>query len=95
MTEECELVTVLEEIKGRLEVTTTAIYFVDHTTNREGSTDTYDLKWNLSEIREIHFRRYNLRRSALEFFLVDQTNYFFNFQKEVPLVSLVYFQVLD
>lgn len=42
-----------------------------------------DLKVNLSQLREIHFRRYNLRRSAIEIFLVDQTNYFFNFDIEV------------
>lgn len=83
MKEECELITITEEIKGRLEVTTAAIYFTDHTTHREGSTEAHDFKWPLSELREIHFRRYNLRRSALEFFMVDQTNYFFNFQKEV------------
>ena len=33
----------------------------------------------LSLLREIHLRRYNLRRSALEIFLIDQTNYFLNF----------------
>ena len=31
------------------------------------------------QIRELHLRRYNLRRTALEFFLVDQTNMFINF----------------
>ena len=43
----------------------------------------HDFKWPLSQIREIHLRRYNLRRSALEIFLIDQTNYFLNFKKEV------------
>ena len=42
-----------------------------------------DFKWPLAQIREIHLRRYNLRRSALEIFLIDQTNYFLNFKKEV------------
>lgn len=45
----------------------------------------FDFKWHLSQIREIHLRRYNLRRSALEIFLTDQTNYFLNFNKEVWL----------
>ena len=45
-----------------------------------------DFKLALSQLREIHFRRYNLRRSALEVFLVDQTNYFLNFQKKVCLL---------
>ena len=48
----------------------------------------YDFKWPLSQIREIHLRRYNLRRSALEIFLIDQTNYFLNFKKEVILPRL-------
>jgi hypothetical protein len=34
----------------------------------------------MSVIREVHSRRYLLRRSALEIFLVDQTNYFLNFK---------------
>ena len=42
-----------------------------------------DFKWSLPQLREIHFRRYNLRRSALEFFLIDQSNYFLNFKKKV------------
>lgn len=52
----------------------------------------HDFKWPLSQIREVHLRRYNLRRSALEIFLIDQTNYFLNFKKEVrsPAPSIVY-----
>lgn len=45
----------------------------------------HDFKWPLSQIREVHLRRYNLRRSALEIFLIDQTNYFLNFKKEVMI----------
>ena len=47
-----------------------------------------DFKWSLSQLREIHLRRYNLRRSALELFLVDQTNYFLNFSPKVRDVYL-------
>lgn len=43
----------------------------------------FDFKWPHSQVREIHLRRYNLRRSALEIFHVDQSNYFLNFKKEV------------
>lgn len=42
-----------------------------------------DFQWDLSQLREVHLRRYNLRRSALEFFLLNQTNYFINFTKQV------------
>ena len=47
-----------------------------------------DFKWSLNQLREIHFRRYNLRRSALEFFLIDQTNCFINFPRKVSLWSI-------
>ena len=40
-----------------------------------------DRKWRLDQLREIHQRRYLLRSSSLEFFLVDQTNAFFNFKQ--------------
>lgn len=43
----------------------------------------YDFKRPLSQLRELHLRRYNLRRSALEFFFIDQANYFLNFKKKV------------
>jgi hypothetical protein len=46
------------------------------------------VQWALSRLREVHLRRYNLRRSALEFFLTDQTNYFLNFSTKVCKHSL-------
>ncbi|XP_052812655.1 neurobeachin-like protein 1 isoform X3 [Mya arenaria] len=91
MSEECELVTLQEVIKGRLEVTTTHVYFFDCTTTKEDGGE--DFKWGLPQLREIHFRRYNLRRSGLEMFLVDQTNYFLNFQKKVR--NKVYSRILS
>ncbi|XP_062302263.1 neurobeachin-like protein 1 isoform X3 [Osmerus eperlanus] len=80
--EDCELVTVVDVIPGRLELTTQHIYFYDSSQEKEEGVG-HDFKWPLSQIREIHLRRYNLRRSALEIFLIDQTNYFLNFKKEV------------
>ena len=41
-----------------------------------------ELKISLSELKEIHLRRYLLRPSALEIFLVNRSNYFFNFTKK-------------
>lgn len=38
LVEECELVTVMDVIKGRLEVTTTHVYFFDSQSNREEGT---------------------------------------------------------
>ncbi|XP_051986217.1 neurobeachin-like protein 1 isoform X2 [Xyrauchen texanus] len=82
ISEDCELVTVVDVFPGRLELTTQHIYFYDSSTEKEEGVG-QDFKWPLSLIREIHLRRYNLRRSALEIFLIDQTNYFLNFKKEV------------
>ncbi|KAM6945740.1 LOW QUALITY PROTEIN: neurobeachin-like protein 1 [Aplochiton taeniatus] len=80
--EDCELVTVVDVVPGRLELTTQHIYFYDSSQEKDEGVG-HDFKWPLSQIREIHLRRYNLRRSALEIFLIDQTNYFLNFKKEV------------
>ena len=33
----------------------------------------------LDQLREIHSRRFNMQRTAIEIFLTDQTNYFINF----------------
>ena len=43
----------------------------------------FDFKRPLSQLREVHLRRYNLRRSALELFFIDQSHYFINFKKKV------------
>jgi len=51
-----------------------------------------DFKWSLSQLREVHLRRYNLRKSALELFLIDQTNYFINFTQ--PSLRSVVFRAL-
>ncbi|XP_075464697.1 neurobeachin-like protein 1 isoform X2 [Ascaphus truei] len=90
--EDCELITVMDVIPGRLEVTTQHIYFSDGSTDKEEGVG-FDFKWLLSQIREVHLRRYNLRRSALEIFLIDQTNYFLNFKKEVR--NKVYSRILS
>ncbi|KAK8770711.1 hypothetical protein V5799_012829 [Amblyomma americanum] len=76
--EDCELVTLMKVVKGRFEVTATQIYFIDLSPVREEG-ERHDFTYPLHMLREVHLRRYNLRRSALEFFLVDQTNFFLNF----------------
>jgi hypothetical protein len=42
-----------------------------------------DLKISLTQLKEVQLRRYNLRRSALEFFLINETSFFINFNKAV------------
>ncbi|XP_077556714.1 neurobeachin-like protein 1 isoform X3 [Haemaphysalis longicornis] len=76
--EDCELVTLMKVVKGRIEVTATQIYFIDLSPVREEG-ERHDFTHPLHMLREVHLRRYNLRRSALEFFLLDQTNFFLNF----------------
>ena len=82
--EECELVTLMSIIKGRLEISRGWICFWDaglvcESADRERA----DFKFALSQLQEVHLRRYNLRRSALEFFLIDHTTYFVNFNTKV------------
>uniref|UniRef100_A0A8C3S4Y9 Neurobeachin-like protein 2 n=1 Tax=Chelydra serpentina TaxID=8475 RepID=A0A8C3S4Y9_CHESE len=85
ISEDCELITIVAVIQGRLEVTTQHVYFYDCSSEKEETEEGigYDFKRPLSQLREVHLRRYNLRRSALEFFFIDQANYFLNFKKKV------------
>jgi WD40 repeat protein len=77
----CQLVLLTEKFNGSLEVTTTHISFEPE---KKESRDSFwynnDFKIPIVQLREIHSRRYNLVRTALEFFLIDQTNYFVNFE---------------
>ena len=43
----------------------------------------HDFRRPLTQLREVHLRRFNLRRSALELFFIDQANYFLNFPCKV------------
>ena len=79
--EECELVTLMSVIKGRFEISRGCIWFWDAGLGED--RERLDFKWTLNQLQEVHLRRYNLRRSALEFFLTDQTNYFVNFTTKV------------
>ncbi|OXB73991.1 UNVERIFIED_CONTAM: hypothetical protein H355_008850 [Colinus virginianus] len=85
VSEDCELITTVAVVPGRLEVTTQHIYFYDGSSEKEETEGGigYDFKRPLSHLREVHLRRYNLRRSALELFFIDQANYFLNFKKKV------------
>ena len=44
-----------------------------------------DFKIPLTQLKEVQLRRYNLRRSALEFFLINGSNFFINFNKAVSI----------
>ncbi|XP_012928018.1 neurobeachin-like protein 2 isoform X2 [Heterocephalus glaber] len=78
---ECQLVTVVAVVPGLLEVTTQHVYFYDGSAERVETEEGigHDFRRPLAQLREVHLRRFNLRRSALELFFIDQSNYFLNF----------------
>ncbi|XP_060777738.1 neurobeachin-like protein 2 isoform X2 [Neoarius graeffei] len=94
LSEDCELITIVAVVMGRLEVTTHHIYFYDASSEKEETEEGigFDFKRPLSQLREVHLRRYNLRRSALELFFIDQAHYFINFRKKVR--NKVYSRIL-
>uniref|UniRef100_A0A2I4B951 Neurobeachin-like protein 2 n=1 Tax=Austrofundulus limnaeus TaxID=52670 RepID=A0A2I4B951_AUSLI len=94
LSEDCELITIVAVVPGRLEVTTHHLYFYDGSSEKEETEEGigYDFKRPLSQLREVHLRRYNLRRSALELFFIDQAHYFINFRKKVR--NKVYSRIL-
>ncbi|XP_040899506.1 neurobeachin-like protein 2 isoform X3 [Toxotes jaculatrix] len=94
LSEDCELITIVAVVPGRLEVTTHHLYFYDGSSEKEETEEGigFDFKRPLSQLREVHLRRYNLRRSALELFFIDQAHYFINFRKKVR--NKVYSRIL-
>ncbi|GAB0094771.1 neurobeachin-like protein 1 [Sergentomyia squamirostris] len=80
---ECELIVLMSRIKGKLEISTTSIGFVDQTAPPHSADMKHDFKFSLALLREIHLRKYNLRRSALEIFLVDQRSFFINLTTKI------------
>ncbi|XP_072317552.1 neurobeachin-like protein 2 isoform X1 [Eucyclogobius newberryi] len=94
LSEDCDLITIVDVVPGRLEVTTQHIYFYDISGDKEETEEGigFDFKRSLTHLREVHLRRYNLRRSALELFFIDQSHYFINFRKKVR--NKVYSRIL-
>jgi hypothetical protein len=45
-----------------------------------------DFKIPLTQLKEVQLRRFNLRRSALEFFFINGSNFFINFNKSVSIL---------
>jgi len=84
MSQDCELITLMTKVKGRIEVNQSVFTFVDLSPPTDDGSK-YDFRFSTNKIREVHLRKYNLRRSALEIFLVDQTSYFLNFTTKVGL----------
>ncbi|XP_034109719.1 neurobeachin-like protein 1 isoform X1 [Drosophila albomicans] len=78
MSQDCELITLMTKVKGRIEVNQSVFTFVDLSPASDDGSK-HDFRFSINKIREVHLRKYNLRRSALEIFLIDQTSYFLNF----------------
>ncbi|CAF4337835.1 unnamed protein product, partial [Rotaria magnacalcarata] len=77
---QCSLITSTLVTEGKLEITNKYIYFFD---TQSKTCCQNDFKYPLSWLQDVHLRRYNLRPSALEFFLLDQTNFLINFDKKL------------
>lgn len=84
------MVSALKVLTGTFQITSRRINFlVDHMDN--GATDDVlnckglnevqekDQSWLILALHQVYSRRYLLRRSALELFMVDRSNYFFDF----------------
>ncbi|BHF65210.1 Neurobeachin-like protein 1 [Sparganum proliferum] len=93
----CQLISIVRTTPGWFVVTRTAIHFLQNHSEAvvsdlapesgrhrsfDGNSD-FSMVLSLSDLREIHLCRYNLRRSALEIVMVDHSNYLFNFKPRV------------
>ncbi|KAG8391704.1 hypothetical protein BUALT_Bualt01G0214900 [Buddleja alternifolia] len=80
----------LKVLRGTFQITTRRINFIVDHIDSSGTGDMLDCKssnefqekdhsWLISSLHQVYSRRYLLRRSALELFMVDRSNYFFDF----------------
>eukprot|EP00761_Pharyngomonas_kirbyi_P004863 gb/GECH01004868.1/.p1 GENE.gb/GECH01004868.1/~~gb/GECH01004868.1/.p1 ORF type:complete len:2114 (+),score=480.09 gb/GECH01004868.1/:1-6342(+) len=97
LTKECSMVTPLNTIEGRMEISTASIYFITNKSNLAKDKTLASLpseqKWRLDQIEKIFKRRYLLRSTAMEIFFIDGTTLMFNF--EVGVVKQVMFKILS
>ncbi|KAM7260927.1 hypothetical protein ACFE04_026402 [Oxalis oulophora] len=77
----------LRVTKGTFQVTTRRINFIVGNSDPADESGKFsdfrnqekDYSWSISSLHQIYSRRYLLRRSALELFMVDRSNFFFDF----------------
>ncbi|XP_057507960.1 BEACH domain-containing protein C2 [Actinidia eriantha] len=80
----------LRVLRGTFQITTRRINFIVDNTESSPTGDELDHSsdsrvqekdhsWLMTSLHQIYSRRYLLRRSALELFMVDRSNYFFDF----------------
>uniref|UniRef100_A0A453P874 BEACH-type PH domain-containing protein n=1 Tax=Aegilops tauschii subsp. strangulata TaxID=200361 RepID=A0A453P874_AEGTS len=84
----------LKTVRGTFQVTLKRINFIvdEHTSDSDSYMDDVastsgqydqqdkDRSWFISSLHQIYNRRYLLRQSALELFMVDRSNFFFDFE---------------
>lgn len=89
----CELpslmVRPLKVVRGTFQITTKRINFIINEHTNDASMEAVvasgyreqdkDRSWLISSLHQMFSRRYLLRRSALELFMVDRSNFFFDF----------------
>ncbi|KAK3280016.1 hypothetical protein CYMTET_12126 [Cymbomonas tetramitiformis] len=86
-------------VLGQVQLTTRQIYFLidaprwspcERTGGVGGGwTGTKEFHWPLSSLKQVHIRRYLLKRSAIELFLADHTNHFVNFESKEARQKMV------
>ncbi|CAF3687342.1 unnamed protein product [Rotaria socialis] len=76
----CSLITSTSIADGEFIITDRFVYFFDLTLSKSCQNN---FKYPLSWLQDILLRRYNLRPTALEFFLINQTNFLLNFDKNL------------
>ncbi|KAL0714917.1 hypothetical protein Bca4012_021896 [Brassica carinata] len=75
----------LRVVKGTFQITTRRINFLvdisegQHVDGSESRNQERDRSWLMSSLHQIYSRRYELRKSALEIFMVDRSNFLFDF----------------
>lgn len=89
---DCEFVTPMQAFSGRIDVSMKCLIWSVDKENKVEQFGVNDVTAELLKapkdrvimmdtIREIHFRRYRLRRSGIELFMTNQTNIFLNLSK--------------
>ncbi|KAK4741294.1 hypothetical protein SAY87_024882 [Trapa incisa] len=80
------MVCLLSTVQGTFQITTRRINFIVDKNPADGSNELNEVRhhgkdrsWPLSSLHQIYSRRYLLRRSALELFMVDRSNFLFDF----------------
>ncbi|KAL4567136.1 hypothetical protein LXL04_022710 [Taraxacum kok-saghyz] len=63
--------------QGTFQITTRRLNFLVDKSERK--SEDKDRSWLLSSLHQVHNRRYLLRKSSLELFMLDRSNFFFDF----------------